>query len=150
MRVVGALVLCSGKRGCGPAELVRRRRARARELRARAAAGLGEEHRRAEVHEFMLALLASPRFGRLVDDVVVEFGNALHQPLMDEVIDALLYLGPEEHLVAPSTAIYHEGEYADELRRRAAILKEVYGMDFLPELEELLAQDAGAKSHTTK
>src|SRR5262245_25411461 len=44
---------------------------------------LAEQHRRAELHAYLLALLEDPRFGRSVDDVVVEFGNALYQPLAD-------------------------------------------------------------------
>jgi hypothetical protein len=48
--------------------------------------GMAEHHRSAEVHAFLLALIEHPRFGSLVDDIVVEFGNALHQPLMDRYV----------------------------------------------------------------
>src|SRR5438876_9648030 len=34
-------------------------------------------------HEFRLALVRDPRFGRLVNDVVVEFGNSRYQAVMD-------------------------------------------------------------------
>lgn len=56
--------------------------------------GLAEPHRRRELHEFLLALVDHPRFGAVVDDIVVEFGNALFQPVMDR------YLTGEE--VAPA------------------------------------------------
>ena len=56
--------------------------------------GLAEHHRRREVHDFLLALIDHPRFGEVVDDVVVEFGNARHQALVDR------YMGGEE--VAPN------------------------------------------------
>jgi len=59
-------------------------------------------------------------------------------PPMAAVVDSLLYLGPEETEVLPDPAIYRDAAYEAELRRRAAILQEVHGMDFLPELEELL------------
>lgn len=60
-------------------------------------------------------------------------------PPMAEVVDSLLYLGPAETEVLPDPAIYRDAAYQAELRRRGAILQEVYGMDFLPELEALLA-----------
>ena len=34
-------------------------------------------------HDFRMALVRDPRFAELVNDVVVEFGNALYQPVMD-------------------------------------------------------------------
>jgi hypothetical protein len=34
-------------------------------------------------HEFRMALVRDPRFGRVVDDVVVEFGNSRYQAVMD-------------------------------------------------------------------
>jgi len=45
--------------------------------------GLAEHHRRGEVHDFLLDLVDHPRFGQVVDDVVVEFGNARYQALVD-------------------------------------------------------------------
>ena len=77
----------------------------------------------------------------LVDGEWKPLGEAKWPP-MRAVVDALLWLGPEEHSVDPAPSIYREPEYERELRRRAPILKEVYGMDFLPELEELLAKSA--------
>lgn len=61
-------------------------------------------------------------------------------PPIRAVVDALLYLGPESTQVDPDPAIYREPAYQAELRRRAPILQEVYGMDFLSELERLLEQ----------
>jgi hypothetical protein len=63
-------------------------------------------------------------------------------PPMRDMVDALLYLGPEEHLALPDPAIYRDAVYQAELRRRAAILQEVYGLEFLPELETLLSAPA--------
>ena len=40
-------------------------------------------HNNQKGHEFRLALVRDPRFGRLVNDVVVEFGNARYQAVMD-------------------------------------------------------------------
>src|SRR5258708_6180969 len=44
---------------------------------------IGEFHAHQEHHDALQVLLADPRFSELVDDVVVEFGNALYQPVMD-------------------------------------------------------------------
>jgi uncharacterized protein (TIGR03435 family) len=40
-------------------------------------------HNNQKGHDFRLALVRDPRFGALVDDVVVEFGNARYQTVMD-------------------------------------------------------------------
>ncbi|HEX9083219.1 MAG TPA: ChaN family lipoprotein [Gemmatimonadaceae bacterium] len=47
---------------------------------------LGEVHRSAEMHAFMRALIASPEFGRVVDDIVVEATNVRYQSLLDRYI----------------------------------------------------------------
>jgi hypothetical protein len=41
------------------------------------------DHNNQKGHEFRLALVRDPRFGRLVNDVVVEFGNSRYQTVMD-------------------------------------------------------------------
>jgi hypothetical protein len=48
--------------------------------------GLGESHQLQEHHDLLQTLLADPRLPRLVDDIVVEFGNALYQDLIDRFI----------------------------------------------------------------
>jgi hypothetical protein len=49
---------------------------------------LGEgAHGNLQGHAFRLALVRDPRFGEIVDDIVVEFGNALYQPLMDRFVE---------------------------------------------------------------
>ena len=48
---------------------------------------LGEQHQRAEFHDFLMALIRDPRFAQRVNDVVVEFGNARFQGVMDRWID---------------------------------------------------------------
>jgi hypothetical protein len=47
---------------------------------------LGEVHGNEQSHAVRLALLRTPRFPSLVNDIVVEFGNAKFQPLMDRFI----------------------------------------------------------------
>jgi hypothetical protein len=45
---------------------------------------LGEgAHGNEQSHAFRLALIRSPRFAATVNDIVVEFGNAIHQDVMD-------------------------------------------------------------------
>ena len=64
--------------------------------------------------------------------------NALSWPEAGAVIDGVLWLAGEDEEVRPDPFIYADPVYQAELRRRAAILAEVYGFDFLPELEALL------------
>lgn len=66
--------------------------------------------------------------------------SELDWPPAQEVIDALLYVGDNDSTIGADPAIYQDPDYQVELRRRAAILEEVYGFEFLPDLEELLAQ----------
>ncbi len=48
---------------------------------------LGEgTHGNEQGHRFRLALIRDPRFAETVNDIVVEFGNSLYQPLMDRFI----------------------------------------------------------------
>ena len=63
--------------------------------------------------------------------------NQLTWPAVEDVVDGFLYLGPDS-AVAADPAIYRDPTYQAELRRRAPILKDVYSLDFLPELEALL------------
>ncbi len=57
---------------------------------------------------------------RLVDGASAQFGRQ---------VDAVLWLGPERELTQslPDAALYGSGPYADELRRRSAILSEISG-----------------------
>ena len=49
--------------------------------------GLGEgPHGNIEGHRFRLSLIRDPRFNATVDDIVVEFGNARYQDLMDRFV----------------------------------------------------------------
>lgn len=54
-----------------------------------------EEHGRAESHAVLHALLADRRLGTLVDDLVVEFGNPLHQAVVDRYVTGA-EVAPEE------------------------------------------------------
>ncbi|MEW5975067.1 MAG: hypothetical protein AB1898_04570 [Acidobacteriota bacterium] len=44
---------------------------------------VGEGHRLEQDKTFLLSLIARPGFAAKVDDIVVEFGNSLHQPTLD-------------------------------------------------------------------
>ena len=48
--------------------------------------GLGEAHGLQEHHDVLQRLLTDPRIADVVDDVVVEFGNALYQDTLDRFI----------------------------------------------------------------
>jgi len=48
--------------------------------------GLGEPHGNEQAHAFRLALIRDPRFARTVNDIVVEFGAAQHQSLIDRFV----------------------------------------------------------------
>jgi len=47
---------------------------------------LGEAHQSQTEHEYIAALIKHPAFATKVNDIVVEFGNALYQPIMDRYI----------------------------------------------------------------
>jgi hypothetical protein len=47
---------------------------------------LGEDHQLQEWHDFVTALLFRPELPDLITDVVVEFGNALHQDVADRFV----------------------------------------------------------------
>ncbi|MEV4760144.1 hypothetical protein AB0J86_34290 [Micromonospora sp. NPDC049559] len=47
---------------------------------------IGEIHGQQAHHDALVALLTDPRLPMVVDDIVVEFGNALHQPLVDRFV----------------------------------------------------------------
>jgi hypothetical protein len=47
---------------------------------------LGEAHWSQTEHEFVYSLIKHPDFANKVNDIVVEFGNALYQPIMDRYI----------------------------------------------------------------
>jgi hypothetical protein len=47
---------------------------------------LGEAHWVELQHSLIIELLLYARFAQIVDDIVVEFGNALHQPMVDRFL----------------------------------------------------------------
>lgn len=47
---------------------------------------IGESHRSAETHAFLRALVTHPDFPNSVDDIVIESGNTLYQPLLDRYV----------------------------------------------------------------
>jgi hypothetical protein len=48
---------------------------------------LGEAHRNQNVHDFAISLIRSQDFPNRVNDIVVEFGSARYQGIMDRFID---------------------------------------------------------------
>jgi hypothetical protein len=56
---------------------------------------LGELHWSLNEHEFITALIEHPAFANKVNDIVVEFGNALYQPIMDRYIAGATVAGAE-------------------------------------------------------
>lgn len=47
---------------------------------------LPDAHGGDQAHAFLLELVRDPRLGRIVDDIVVEFGNARHQAMADRFV----------------------------------------------------------------
>jgi hypothetical protein len=86
--------------------------------------------------------LASPRMSARV----IENGKPVWRPMstlswpaIDRVIDAVVKLTGEDHEVRPDPSVYADLAWQAELKRRAAILSQFYGSDFLPELAEAMA-----------
>ncbi|HVV65086.1 MAG TPA: hypothetical protein VHC42_06435 [Rhizomicrobium sp.] len=65
-----------------------------------------------------------------------------------EVVDGLLYVGGDSSLF-PSPELYLDAAYAKELRRRAEIIKELTGQDFVAVVDDLVKEgrDQAALSH---
>jgi hypothetical protein len=62
---------------------------------------LGEgDHNNEQGHAFRLALLRQPRFAQMVDDIVVEFGNARYQAVVDR------YVGGDDVAFAELRAVW--------------------------------------------
>jgi hypothetical protein len=55
-------------------------------FRAHRIVALSEEHGDEQCHAFRLALVRDPRFAAVVDDIVVEFGSARYQDVIDRFI----------------------------------------------------------------
>jgi hypothetical protein len=64
---------------------------------------------------------------------------AKHWPPMGNVVDGLLYVGGN-HSLYPSPTIYLDPVYQQELRRRALIIKNYNGQDFMPGIDELVKE----------
>ena len=62
-----------------------------------------------------------------------------HWPPMGNVVDGLLYVGGN-HSLYPSPTIYLDPVYQQELRRRAVIIKNYSGQDFMPGIDELVKE----------
>src|SRR5688500_11169889 len=52
-------------------------------FRAHPLVALGDNHGNVQLHEFRLALVRDPRLADALNDIVVEFGNARYQDVMD-------------------------------------------------------------------
>ena len=69
-------------------------------------------------------------------------------PPMKDIVDGVLYLGPDKTLLYPSPKIYLDPAYQQELLRRVSIIKDHSGQDFMPVLDDLVKEAAKeAKSH---
>jgi len=68
-------------------------------------------------------------------------------PPMGDVIDGVVNIG-EQTFVYPSPTIYLEPMYQAELRRRAAIIKEFSGQDFMPAINQLVKEASKAPGQT--
>jgi len=66
-------------------------------------------------------------------------------PPMAQVVDAVLYLGKERTFTYPSPKIYLEPAYLAELRRRAALIKEYSGQDFITAIDALVKEARAMK-----
>lgn len=55
-------------------------------FKTRQIVGIPDAHRNTATHAFLLSLIRDPRFPTVVDDVVVECGNALHQDVADRFV----------------------------------------------------------------
>lgn len=58
----------------------------------------------------------------------------------EDVVDAFVPLPGSDRYVPPDWRIYREPDYQRALRRRARILREVFGTDYLAQLEAILAR----------
>lgn len=65
--------------------------------------GLGEAHGLQNHHDALTLLLTDPRLPGVVDDIVVEFGNALYQPTIDRFMSGQPVAGAELRLVWRNT-----------------------------------------------
>ena len=64
-------------------------------------------------------------------------------PSVVRMTDGLIYFGANLTTIDPNPKVYQDTIYVKELRRRAAILSEVYGMDFGKQLDEAISSGAG-------
>lgn len=55
-------------------------------IRAHRVVAMGEWHGSAREHAFIMALLEDPQVAPLIDSVVIEFGSAVHQDLVDQYV----------------------------------------------------------------
>lgn len=55
-------------------------------FKTRQIVGIPDPHRNTATHAFLLSLIRDPRFPTVVNDVVVECGNALHQDVADRFV----------------------------------------------------------------
>ncbi|MEV6350353.1 hypothetical protein [Actinoplanes sp. NPDC051851] len=78
--VVIETVNASGGGGTGLADAV------VAAFRTRRVVAIGEVHGQQEHHDALQTLLFDPRLPAVVDDIVVEFGNALYQPTADRFV----------------------------------------------------------------
>ena len=87
--VIIAAVATSGRAGDAqtPAETVEPIAAILRAFESHAIVAVADDpHGSEQLHAFRMSLVRDPRFARVVDDIVVEFGNARYQDVMDRFV----------------------------------------------------------------
>ena len=72
-----------------------------------------------------------------------------HWPRLGEVVDGLLYLGGNTSVYPPAT-IYRDPAYQQELRRRAQIIKDYSGQDFISVIDALVKEAGQPDSVQTR
>jgi hypothetical protein len=57
-------------------------------------------------------------------------------PPIEDVVDAVIYVGPTRTEAAAAPGAYGDRRWVEELRRRARIMREVFGFDLEPAVDE--------------
>jgi len=65
-------------------------------------------------------------------------------PTIGEMVDAILYLGPDTGEVDAPAELYRDRAYVERLRQRSAVMKEIFGMDFGPDIDAEVKRAGGS------
>ena len=75
---------------------------------------VADPHGNVQTHEFRLSLIHDPRFAPTVDDIVVEWGNALYQDVIDRYVNGAEVADQELRLVWQNTTQRRPGAPSDQ------------------------------------